>query len=159
MTRIPQFSIAARLPLGIGLLLVSVLGGMSWTAYQEVRRSNLQVAADRLTSLTEQFRTQFELSLQKRSVELGRLAGEGAISACLADPSAGNCDVARLALERHVDDGYQVLGTELWNADGLRVLVYGPRVLPPPGGSPGRWSSARTDDLVGIAPSSATVRY
>jgi PAS domain S-box-containing protein len=119
-----SWSIAAKLPFGIGLLLVAVLGGMTWAAYAEVRRSNLGAASERLSSLSVQFADYFEAMAQQRYAALHRLAGDERVASCLRANDAANCEIARLALEQYSKSN-GVLAMEVWDADGMRVLTEG----------------------------------
>jgi PAS domain S-box-containing protein len=119
--------IAVKLPLGIGLLLVAVLGGVTWASYIEVRRSIMTVAAERMESLSEQLSGRLELQSQQRFAVMRALAAESAIVKCLDNPDSANCAVARNALERHARSGggNQIVALEVWDAEGTPTVVHG----------------------------------
>jgi two-component system cell cycle sensor histidine kinase/response regulator CckA len=117
--------IAVKLPLGIGLLLVAVLGGVTWASYTEVRRSILSVATERMDSLSQQLSALLEVSAHQRFALVQNLAAEPAVLECLQDPNSSTCAVARSALGRFVGSNNQILAVELWDTEGAPALIHG----------------------------------
>ncbi len=144
MFRLRHAPIAVKLPLGIGLLLVAVLGGVTWASYTEVRRSIMSVAAERMESLSAQLSGRLELLAQQRFAVVRELAAESAIAQCLDNPDSANCAVARATLERHAsrNPSNQIVALEVWDAEGTPTVVHG-EARPAP-----RKDAARTMEAV-----------
>lgn len=127
--RIP-WSISTKLPLGIGALLLAVTGGLTAAAFQEVRRSQIEAASDRLGELCWQFADFFGATTAQRCAALQRLASDARVSAMLSNPSsAENAAAASESLERFLEVNEPTAAIELWNAGGERVFQHG-RVFP-----------------------------
>lgn len=116
-----RLSIVAKLPLGIGLLLLLVLGGMTGLAWVDLRRSARALAAERLNRVTPDLAAGLAGSAVTRSGSLGALARDSVLTRFLA---AGGDVGLRERVEEEIrdyadEDDAAVI--ELWDSAGRRV--------------------------------------
>src|SRR5690348_15042317 len=83
-------SIERRLPLSIGLLLVLVVGTLSWRAYVQVRAAARLAASTRLQNVAQQLASSSVTSYSATRLDMRRRADSAALTAYLTTPSAAN---------------------------------------------------------------------
>src|SRR5690606_36645967 len=110
-----------KLPLGIGLLLLLVLGGMTRLAWVDLRRSARALAAERLNRVTPDLAAGLAGSAVTRSGSLGALARDSVLTRFLA---AGGDVGLRERVEEEIrdyadEDDAAVI--ELWDSAARRV--------------------------------------
>ncbi len=115
-------SIEFRLPALIGALLVAAVAASVWGAYQEVKRSALQGASDRLDRVTQQIADLVAVGMRQRLAELRRLADQPAVHAFIRAPKPATGAAALLPMQRFVAQSQQPSVVELWDAGGHRVV-------------------------------------
>ena len=117
-----RLSIEHKLPLIIGALLLLVIAVLAGASYREMRRTSLQVASERLTSLMQQFRGSFEQS----GVQLRALMAATATKPALAEFARTRSADARARALRELQytgpQPEQVIGAEIRDNAG-RVLL------------------------------------
>lgn len=123
-------SIAIKLPVAAGALLLLVVGAQTVGAYGEVRRSAVAVAGQRLEQVTEELAGRLETSAEQRFVAVRAAADEPAIVGYLRVPGPGTATAASATIEDYAGSHSSLRTVELWDATGERVLVAG-RDLPP----------------------------
>ncbi len=143
-----RLSISKKLPLGISLLLLVVLGGMTAAAYIEVRRAALDAADDRLGRLTGQVVELLVPQIRTRLVTAREMASLPAIRDYLQVPSPASRSVAVDTLTAFQRRTAQVSTVELWDTTGGRVLTVGESLPPlPDADRSGLIARLRTDTL------------
>ncbi len=116
-------SIEVRLPAFIGALLVAAVAASVWGAYQEVKRSALQGASDRLDRVTQQIADLVAVGMRQRLAELRQLADQPAVHAFIRASKPATGAAALLPMQRFVAQSQQPSVVELWDAGGHRALV------------------------------------
>ena len=122
-------SIEHRLPLLISGLLLLVVVAFAWLAYREVRRSALDLANERLTTISRSLTQLVETGAQRASDLLDAAAhADSAPAAYLRLPDRGTEARATASLRRLLGSGRPngTAVTELWSADRRRLLSTGP---------------------------------
>ncbi len=126
-----NFSIARRLPILIGLLLIAIIFASTWASYRGVKDSALEVGRERLLNLTQQLANQSQRSLP---IVLGRTfaaANEPAVRAFLRSPSSATRPGALSVLQQFSPtQDPNSLQVELWNSDRTLSLI-GPECSSP----------------------------
>src|SRR5882762_1840249 len=84
---ISVISIKHRLPLLIGTLLLGIIVAATWTSYNGVRESALDVGRERLQNLTRQLAILLQQSNSLLLTKTFTAANDPAIKAFLQDPS------------------------------------------------------------------------
>src|SRR5690348_1651317 len=74
-------SLELRLPLLISALLVLVIGGFSWAAYGDVRRSTLGAATERLERVTRQLADLLGAGAPQRAEDVRQAAADPGLPA------------------------------------------------------------------------------
>ena len=151
-------SLRLRLPLLIsGLIAVSLLAFLS-IAFVEVQRALLQAGATRALAASDQLASLLVQSTQQRAGELQRVARDPAVRAYLTRRDGAAADVARPRLQSLSSAGQPP--TELWDADGARLLAV-PAAAGGPGGPPPSLPATRapTGPAVGVFQSADDAVY
>ena len=119
---VARLSLEHKLPLIIGGLLLLVIAILAGASYAEMRRSSLRIASERLTSLVQQFRSNFEQS----ATQLRSLMATTAASRSFADYARSGSPAARTRALRDLQyagpQPEQVIGAQLRDSTG-RVLL------------------------------------
>lgn len=119
---VARLSIEHKLPAIIGGLLLLVIVALSAAAYVEARRSSLQVASDRLTSLTLQFRDLLQQQTAQQRALLITQARAPALADYAANPGPRLRDRALAAL-RSGPQQETMVATELRDGEGNVLLI------------------------------------
>ena len=117
-----RLSIAAKLPLGIGALLLLVLGGMTALVYLDLRYGAREIAAERLNQVTPDLARGLASQEATRTRELGRLAAESAVTGYIGAGGDSLRDRVETLLRAHIGDDTAAV-VELWNAAGELLVV------------------------------------
>jgi PAS domain S-box-containing protein len=127
-----RLPIDLKLPLFITGLLLVVIGGFSWVAYQAVQRSALEAAAERLERVTEQLHNNLRSGLPPRFADAQQLAAQPAVRRYLRDPTGGARGPATADLARLTSLDSLNAALEVWDSAGRRILAVGRRLPPLP---------------------------
>jgi PAS domain S-box-containing protein len=123
-------SLERKLPLLISALLVVVIGGFTWAAYREVRRSAVATANERLQRVTIQLVDLLGGSVRSLVTNTHDLAARPAVRAYLVAPRPDAAARTRAALQLPGPQGNALAAVELWDATGRRLLVQGKELAP-----------------------------
>src|SRR5919198_3181136 len=124
-------SLELKLPLLISGLLVLVIGGFSWAAYDEVRDVTLSAAREHLERVTKQLDASLRAGAPQRFAEVRQVADDPAVHAYLSHPNAARRAAARATLQAPRSRDSLNAAVELWDAAGERVLAAGYPPAPP----------------------------
>ena len=148
-----NFSIARRLPILIGLLLIAIIFGPTWASYVGVKESALEVGRERLLNLTQQLANQSQQSLP---IVLGRTfaaANDPAVHAFLRSPSSatrpGALSILRQFSPTQDPNSLQV---ELWNTDRTLALIEPENASPEPADLTTEFRQCATDPFKVVGP-------
>ncbi len=148
-----NFSIARRLPILIGLLLIAIIFGSTWASYLGVKESALEVGRERLLNLTQQLANQSQQSLP---IVLGRTfaaANDPAVHAFLRSPSSatrpGALSILRQFSPTQDPNSLQV---ELWNTDRTLALIEPENASPEPADLTTEFRQCATDPFKVVGP-------
>ncbi|HLR04340.1 MAG TPA: PAS domain S-box protein, partial [Pyrinomonadaceae bacterium] len=148
-----NFSIARRLPILIGLLLIAIIFGSTWASYLGVKESALEVGRERLLNLTQQLANQSQQSLP---IVLGRTfaaANDPAVHAFLRSPSSatrpGALSILRQFSPTQDPNSLQV---ELWNTDRTVALIEPENASPEPADLTTEFRQCATDPFKVVGP-------
>jgi len=122
-----RMSIERRLPLSIGLLLVAVVGTLSWRAYVQVREASRLTAGTRMLNLAQQMATSSVSGYATQRADMRRRAESPAIRAYLAGPTPASQRAALAEITFSGPQAVAVMSAELWDSRGVQRLVYGER--------------------------------
>ena len=118
-----RFSIAKKLPLSVGAIVVVVTTAMTVLAYFQVRRGLLTAASDRLNHVTHQLEDLLETSARTSYTTMGTVANSGAVHAHLKAPSDATGDSVRAVVANQWRPNPGVTGFEIWDLHGEVRLV------------------------------------
>ena len=148
-----NFSIARRLPILIGLLLIAIIFGSTWASYLGVKESALEVGRGRLLNLTQQLANQSQQSLP---IVLGRTfaaANDPVVHAFLLSPSSatrpGALSILRQFSPTQDPNSLQV---ELWNTDRTLALTEPEDASPEPADLTTEFKQCATDPFKVVGP-------
>jgi signal transduction histidine kinase len=116
-----RLSIAAKLPLGIGTLLLIVLGGMTAIVHAEVRSGLAELASERLDLATKQISGLLEASTSQRLEAVTELSSWPLLRKFLAGRETSQRAIVADTLRAMVIRG-AVDDVEVWAAGGSRVI-------------------------------------
>ena len=123
-TLLSDIKIRYRLPLLIGLVLVSLILVSTWASYISVKNTSLEAGYERLVYLTEQISS----LLQQSTIAVANKTAEVGNAPAVRDYLASQTPEHRAAVA-HLLEQFQVpvdqgaRSVELWNASGSRLLV------------------------------------
>jgi signal transduction histidine kinase len=123
-----RLSIATKLPLVLGTLLVIVLGSMTLAAYWEVRRSALEASSERLGYAAQTIANAIgdPPSQGQRYSGLRALSRAPAVSAYLRTPDSLHAAPAADTISTHIESVSRGRASvELWSSEGQRLLQSG----------------------------------
>jgi signal transduction histidine kinase len=120
--RLARLSIEYKLPLIIGALLLLVITVLAGASYREMRSTSIGVASERLTSLTQQFRANFEQSGTQLRALMAATAAKPALAEYASTRNAATRARALQELQYTGPQPEQVIGSELRDSAG-RVLL------------------------------------
>src|SRR5438552_13073892 len=148
-----NFSIARRLPILIGLLLIAIIFGSTWASYLGVKESALEVGRERLLNLTQQLANQSQQSLP---IVLGRTfaaANDPAVHAFLRSRSSATRSGARSILQQFSPtQDPNSLQLELWNIDRTLALIEPEDASPQPADLTNEFKQSATDPFRLVGP-------
>jgi signal transduction histidine kinase len=125
-----RLSIAAKLPLGVGTLLLVVLGGMTVVVYVAERRGAIELATERLNRAGLQFAVGLGGLTDQRVRGLTELSRTPLVRQFLASGSAALADEVADSLRAHARTaGADAI--ELWSPAGRRLLTTDVEALAP----------------------------
>ncbi len=123
-----RFSIARKLPLSVGGIVVVVTAAMTILAYFQVRRGLVAAASDRLTHVTRQLEELLETSARTSYTTMGPVAKSEAVSVHLTTPSDATADSVRAVVAKQWRPNPSVTGFEIWDMNGEVRLASSPTV-------------------------------
>ena len=92
-------SIQQKLPLLVSALLLVVIIAYSWASYEAVKSASLDVARQRLLSLTDQLAQLFDQSVKTGEKSAHALASDAAVHDFVTSRMNLACALARLAIQ------------------------------------------------------------
>lgn len=118
MVGMNRLTIARKLPLSIGGIVVVVTTAMTILAYFQVRRGLLAAASDRLNHVTHQLQDLLETSARTSYASMTTVARSLAVKDHLASPADATADSVRTLVARHWRPSTAVSGFEIWDMHG-----------------------------------------
>ncbi|MGQ0649674.1 MAG: HD domain-containing phosphohydrolase [Gemmatimonadaceae bacterium] len=149
-----RLSIARKLPLSVGALVVVVTTIMATLAYLEVRRGLIDTASERLDRVTRQLQVMLEHSARQSYATMTEIAGSDAVSGYLTSPSDTTERAALDLLATQARTSTTLRAVELWDSQGAPRLTSAP-TAPPLDAS----TRARLIGKLGTSPSGFTDAY
>jgi signal transduction histidine kinase len=119
---VARLSLEHKLPLVTGALLLFVIIALASAAYREARRSSLQIATERLTTVSSQYQEALQLSTATLRTQVALTASKPAVVEFARTSRSALRDRALDELRYTGPQPEQVLGTELRDGTG-RVML------------------------------------
>lgn len=119
---IARLSLEHKLPILMGGLLMLAILAISIAAYVEVRHTAMTTAGERVSSIAQQVRDNFQQSVVQLHADIRAAAATPAVAAYLASPASGSRAAALEAMAPQGPGANTVIGTELRDRSG-RVLL------------------------------------
>lgn len=113
-----RFSIAKKLPLSFGAIVVVVTAAMTVLAYFQVRRGLIAAASDRLNHVTHQLEGLLATSARTSYVTMDSVAKSPAVLAHLSGPTDATADSVRALVAKQWRPSPSVTGFEIWDLHG-----------------------------------------
>jgi signal transduction histidine kinase len=139
MHRWNRLSLAAKLPLTIGILLLLACGTMTAVTYRYVRTSATDLAVDRLELAATRVSELITQSARTRLAQLQLAAGRASAAEYLRRPSEGQRAVLTSVLAEYVGKSQTPVAVELWDAEYRTVAQAGVAFETVPPGTRRAW--------------------
>lgn len=118
MTPVKRLTIARRLPLSVGGIVVLVTAAMTVLAYLQVRRGLIVAASDRLNHVTHQLEELLETAARNSYGTMSTVANSDAVSRHLIAPTQTTADSIHALVARAWRPNPSVTGFEIWDRNG-----------------------------------------
>lgn len=126
MIGLKRLSIARKLPLSLGAIVVIVTAIMTSLAYWEVRRVLVAGASGRLTRVTGQLQDMMEASARQSYAAMTAVGSKEAVLAHLASASDTSATSARELLDKQSRTSASSRAVEVWDTHGVVRLSSAP---------------------------------
>jgi signal transduction histidine kinase len=120
-----RLSIAVKVPIILGLLLLVALGAMATTAYMEMRREVIAIASARLEQASAQIASVFTNSVRQRVLLQQPLLRSPEVINYLKAPDAAATEAARAAILKYLGPAADAASVDVLDTSGRRLMVVG----------------------------------
>ena len=125
--------LSRRLPLLISGLLIAALAAFAFVGYEQLTNALMTAAKDRVQSASNLLARTFETQLPQLRAELSKTASDSAVQRFLRTNDPRDRSAAERSLATRVAKNTQLIGLELRDRDGKRLLwVDGPEAAKAP---------------------------